>query len=469
MDEDWGPHYTSSAEFGATWLTIRTPGAAWPQGHQLHRDKLYLHGKLCVPETLVHRVLREFHVTSGHLGAHKVVAQLYHRLHLPPGTRSKLILETLRTHCTTCQARTPPTNLKDGQREPFPIPERLMHSVSLDIFKMPETQWAGKDFDAILLCVDRLSGWLIACPTRSRGLTAEQAAHLLLDGGWGPFGLPATVHSDKGAQFVGQWFQTMCARLGIHQTTSQAHRPRANGRAEKAGQQLLDVLAKLHVDQHVNWVEALPRALIIHHDTVGEGDLSPYNIMFGRDRNIPGIPYTPERTCEDALHFFERMSQVDKLVSEALTRRHASDTARTNRTKPAREAFSPGDLVWLYRAPSLASSTKLEPRWSGPFAVTARWGEHSYLVADKLGKTTPVHVDQLKPYYALGEAGELAGLAAWDRKILCFRGSRKEPDGEVLYLVQWEDGKDCTWLPYDIIVAMGAEPVLVDYLQSAPL
>ena len=119
-----------------------------------------------------------------------------------------------------------------------------MHSVCLDIFSMPPTAWEEVEFDSLLLCVDRLSGWIVACPTQKQGLTAQKAAHLMLEHGWGPFGVPATIHSDQGPQFVGQWWKTMCARLGIHQTYSQPHRPRANGRAEGAGQRLLSILKK---------------------------------------------------------------------------------------------------------------------------------------------------------------------------------------------------------------------------------
>ena len=151
----------------------------------------------------------------------------------------------------------------------------------------------GEDFDTIVLCVDRLSNWIVACPTQKIQLTAEKCAHLLLDRGWEPFGIPATVHSDRGPQFVGKWFSTMCARLGIRTSTSQPHRPRANGRAERAGQQLLSVLQKLHLEGAVSWVEALPRALRIFHDTVGLGGLSPYNILFGRDRGFKASPIPP--------------------------------------------------------------------------------------------------------------------------------------------------------------------------------
>ena len=114
----------------------------------------------------------------------------------------------------------------------------------------------------------------------------------------------------------------MSAKLGIHQTFSQPHRRRANGRAERAGQQLLSVLKKLYMEDGVNWVEALPRALRIHHDMCGEGGLSPFQIMFGRERTVQGIPYTPERECEDAEQFFSRMEQIDHLVSRALEKAH---------------------------------------------------------------------------------------------------------------------------------------------------
>ena len=183
-----------------------------------------------------------------------------------------------------------PSLPKEGNLEHFPIPERAMHTVCLDVFAMPPTQWQGQAYDSILLCVDRLSGWIVACPTLKVGLTAEKAAQLLMERGWEPFGVPATIHSDQGPQFVGQWWRTMCARLGVQQTFSQPHRPRANGKAERAGQQLLSIIKKLHLELGINWAEALPRALKIYHDAAGPGGYSPHNILFGRETILQGIP-----------------------------------------------------------------------------------------------------------------------------------------------------------------------------------
>ena len=110
----------------------------------------------------------------------------------------------------------------------------------------------------------------------------------------------------------------------------------------------------------MNWFEALPRALSIHHNVVGPGGLSPYHILFGRDRSIQGIPYIPEREKEDAQAFFARMEQIDQHVAQALNKAHAAATQSHN-TRPEGEPLPPGAPVWVYKAPDVPSQSKVEP------------------------------------------------------------------------------------------------------------
>ena len=70
--------------------------------------------------------------------------------------------------------------------------------VCVYIFSMPTEEWLGVEYDCILLCVDRLSGWMLGHPSQKLGLTAEKAAHLLLDGGWGPWGYPTPLPLTRG-------------------------------------------------------------------------------------------------------------------------------------------------------------------------------------------------------------------------------------------------------------------------------
>ena len=90
----------------------------------------------------------------------------------------------------------------------------------------------------------------------------------------------------------------MCQRLGIRQAFSQAHRPQANGRAEVAGRVIKDIMTKLAQTERLNWVEALPRVLRIRHDTYDPVmGMSPYQVMFGRERSLGGWYLTPSRSA----------------------------------------------------------------------------------------------------------------------------------------------------------------------------
>ena len=162
------------------------------------------------------------------------------------------------------------------------------------------------------------------------------------------------------------------------------------------------------------------------------------------------------------------MKTIDQLVSTALTDKYSLDISRMNMHKPHRDTFSQGDLFLIYKAPSLSSTSKLEPRWTGPLQVTTRTGEHSYMVTDKKGITIMVHIDQMKPYIVLGETGELTGLGNWDRKILQLQESRERPDGEVEYLILWDDNKGDphSWVPHSVVIALGGETLLEEYLKG---
>lgn len=247
-----------------------------------------------------------------------------------------------------------------------------------------------------LLCVDRHSSWTIARPTQKEGLTGEKAAQLLLDGSWGEMGVPGIITSDQGPQFASQWWETMCQRLGIRQVFSQAHRPQANGRAEVAGRVLQDILRKLALDNRVNWVEALPRALRIHHDTVDPiMGITPYQAMFGRERNLGGLPLTNKRECREASEFFDHMAEVDYLVALAFNEAHKEMARIVNARRTSRPPYAIGDWVFV-RRPKGVGGHKLQTWWRGPYKVISRKGADSYIIRESMTGPLEVHADQLK-------------------------------------------------------------------------
>ena len=98
----------------------------------------------------------------------------------------------------------------------------------------------------------------------------------------------------------------MCACMGIRYAYSQAYHHQANGRVERAGQQVMEIRRNFYADERINWVEALPRVVDRIHDVKGESGYSgysPYEILFGRERPLAGQLYAPPGECEDAHAF----------------------------------------------------------------------------------------------------------------------------------------------------------------------
>ena len=197
---------------------------------------MYWAGKLCVPEGLCLEVTAAFHKLWGHVGVRRMVQEMKRRVEFPSSMSVEKMVTKIKSGCQICQQTEPPNWQVSRKIQMAPIPDRIFSSVCLDIFSMPPEVWCGIGYDCMLVCVDRLSGWIVAKPTQNVVLTAEKAAHLMMDDGWNIFGVPETVTSDQGPQFAGTWWKTMCSRLGIGKTLAKhtGHNPTGEPRWQES-------------------------------------------------------------------------------------------------------------------------------------------------------------------------------------------------------------------------------------------
>ena len=150
----------------------------------------------------------------------------------------------------------------------------------------------------------------------------------------------------------------MCSRLGIRLAYSQAYRPQANGRAEVAGKTLIAILRKYAVELKQNWVEMLPRIFKAYHDTPGESEFSPFQIVFVRERFVAGPPFPCDRECEDTQQFCDRVEELEKTVANILSEQIEKEVARANKKCRVPEPHQPGDWVMVLRHQSKLSAAK---------------------------------------------------------------------------------------------------------------
>ena len=158
-----------------------------------------------------------------------------------------------------------------------PVCAELGVSVCVDLFSMPEVTWRGVLSNCMMVC-----GWMVVTPHEQKGLTAEVAARAMVERWWQPFDIPSFLTSNQGPQFAGAFWRTLCAQLGVQSAYAQAYHPQVSGKTFKTW------LRKISEGGKVCWVELIPHLLRKYHDMPGVSGLSPYEIVYGRQRPLAG-------------------------------------------------------------------------------------------------------------------------------------------------------------------------------------
>ena len=138
-------------------------------------------------------------------------------------------------NCHTCHRAKAPRDKKFGEIEPLPIPQQRWKDIAIDfVTGLPESD--GQN--AILTVTDRLSKarHLILCKAGELGTSARATAKLLLTHAWKLHGLPDSIVSDRGTQFVLDVWRRLCEILGIKRKLSTAYHPETDGQSKNTNQ-----------------------------------------------------------------------------------------------------------------------------------------------------------------------------------------------------------------------------------------
>ncbi len=210
--------------------------------------------------------------------------------------------------------------------------------------------------------------------------------------------------------------------------------------------------------------------------------MSPYQIVFGRERPEAGLPYVPSHECEGARQYFQRMEDVHHHVAKVLNQSHRESQARTNAKRAMRPPYKVGDWVMVARQMGTPAGSKLDTKWIGPAVVTRHTGEQSYEVQTKPSGAMEVHADQMKPFwqdrpegrpvplYHFQPTHHSAELAPDEGIVEAILAHRKGRDGSLMFLTKWEGaGQDeSTWEPVGNFVQK-CNALLVAYCKSKKL
>lgn len=448
------------------------------------RGRIYYRGRLVVDPAdteLQANLIYRAHDTigAGHPGRTKTL-DLMGRTYWWRG-----MAQTVRSYvagCLICAKTKKSRSAAVGFLKPLPVPLSPWRDISVDyITPLPDcSRGPGPaTYNHVLVVVDRLTKMRHYIPMES--MTADEMARAFISRVYCLHGLPDTIISDRGSQFVSVFWKALSDALGVALKPSSGHHPETNGQTERINAELKQFL-RLYINwSQDDWVDWLPLAEFAGNNAVSETTgVSPFyanygfNPRMGIETGISACP--PDYSNEQKREFFKAQElatrfkavwdQVISLSKQAQERYEE----QANRNRVDAPIFKPGDLVLLDMSNLKTGRPHegLAPKYEGPFEVIQSASHNVKLrLPDNIKVNNVFHVSKVKLYVPpvlpqqRGQAQEVRAnegreitrtdevddrpQALWEVEALLDYG--KAPNGRYNYLVKWKGPHAPSWQP----------------------
>jgi len=276
---------------------------------------MYKEGKVYMPkdDKLRVEIIRLHHdiPVGGHRGQWKMVELVTQNFWWPGVTKEvKQYVEGY----NACQRNKNRTEQPAGKLMPNSIPKKPWAHISVDfITKLPLAQ----GYDSILVVVDRLTKMAHFIPTTEK-TSAEGLARLFRDNVWKLHGLPKSIISDRGPQFMVGLMRVLNQMLGIESKMSMAFHPQIDGQTERVNQELEQYLRMFIDHQQEQWPDWLGTAEFAYNNKAHLSTKTlPFKANYRQDPRM-GFEVRKKRKYEGAEKFVVKIKKIQEEAKAAL-------------------------------------------------------------------------------------------------------------------------------------------------------
>ena len=357
--------------------------------------------KILVPRCLQRDVIKLFHCppSGGHFGARKTLAKIYHLFSWPRA--SKMTANFVKS-CALCQQHKSRHSRMLGKICSAPLTHPFS-TLAVD-FKGPLPR-STSGMRYLLVVVDTMSGWLECFPLRSAN--TKNLVTKLVNEVFSRYGVPHSIVSDNGSQFVARVTKEIYARFRIKPSVTSLYHPQANY-AEVLNKKLGRLIATYIDDNQRNWDVNLPQFVLSLNSSINSvTNRTPAELVFGRQLNLPMNPVLPT-TVEEPLPLYASnlVSRLRRAIEKSQRAREAHRLHTAGKLNENRTDFeyNVGDKVWLkahYQSDkSNYFSYKLAPKFVGPMEIIEKVSPVVYRLKDLRDNSIQrgyQHFNNLKP------------------------------------------------------------------------
>lgn len=363
--------------------------------------------KVVVPKSHRRRVIEQCHAlpTAGHTGVYKTHHRLQQKYYWP---KMKADVAKYVRSCQVCLAQKPEQRAPAGLMAGRPEVTKPWELVSVDLVGPLPRSSSGHVH--ILSVQDYFSKFCVFVPLRTA--TAKAIVKHLEERVFLVFGVPRLLLTDNGRVFVGNELKNLAKSYGVQLVHTAYYHPQANA-CERQHRTLKVMLSSFVKDNHRNWDTLLPKVACAMRTSRSESTgRTPYFVNFGREMVLHGSDHLPPpvghpsdddasvRTASPE----ERSSILTKIFRDVRKKLDQAQ-ARSQRTYNLRRRdvrYDIGDRVWVrnHVLSDAAShfSSKLAPKFNGPFIVYEKISPWTYKIRDFNGNPKGVwNVKDLKP------------------------------------------------------------------------
>jgi transposase InsO family protein len=242
-------------------------------------------------------------------------------------------------------------------------------------------------------------------------LRAEQAVTFFTDIVY-RFGVPNSIITDNGSQFMGRKSLEFCDKFHIRMDWAAVAHPQTNDQVERANDMILQGLKPRIFDRLNNssrkWLQELPAVVWSLRTTPSRATgFTPFFLVYGAEAILPtDLEYGSPRVrgYDDGANQRARGDSLDQLdEARIVALMHSARYQQALRLYQARKVrrrdFSEGDLVLRLRQDNRGRH-KLSTPWEGPYIVVKVLKPGTYKLANEDGELTNVwNIQQLRRFY----------------------------------------------------------------------
>ena len=365
-------------------------------------DEWAVYHQIVVPKSYRHEILSIAHESpmSGHLGINKTYHKIINHFYWP-GLKSD-VSKYCKT-CHTCQmVGKPNQTIPKAQLHPIPAFDEPFSRILIDcVGPLPRTK-SGNEYLLTIMCTS--TRFPEAIPLRN--IKTKSIVKALIK--FFTFvGLPKSVQSDQGSNFMSGIFQQVMHELGIKQFRSSAYHPESQGALERFHQTLKNMIRSYCFDTEKDWDEGIHLLLFAVRESVQESlGFSPFELVFGHSVRGPlkllkekflSNDETPLNLLQYVSDFRNRLSRACEVARSNLKTSQGKMKARYDNHVIDRK-FKPGDKV-LALLP--IPGRPLQARYFGPYTIDKKTSDLNYIIntSGRRKNKQMCHVNMLKEYF----------------------------------------------------------------------